>query len=289
MQKIILITGATDGIGLETAKALTQQGHHVLIHGRNPAKVNKVVTALSRLSKNAIIESYIADLSRLSEVEALATQIKSDHKRLDILINNAGVYKVSDITTPDNLDVRFVVNTIAPYLLTQKLLPLFNATGRIVNLSSAAQAPVDLEALISPNAGELDGPVYAQSKLALTMWSIELANSLSTSQTSSQANNQTSSGSKNGPAVIPVNPASFLGSKLVKDAYGVDGNDLAIGADILCRAALSDEFANASGQYFDNDSGLFKDPHADALDNTKNHKLVTVLDQLLEEKLCVAH
>ncbi|WP_261886813.1 SDR family NAD(P)-dependent oxidoreductase [Vibrio pomeroyi] len=277
MQKIILITGATDGIGLETAKALTQQGHHVLIHGRNPVKVHKVVTALSRLSKNAIIESYIADLSTLSDVDKLATQIKNNHKRLDILINNAGVYKVSDVTTPDNLDVRFVVNTIAPYLLTQKLLPLFDATGRIVNLSSAAQASVDLDALTSPNAGELDGPVYAQSKLALTMWSIELANSLSNSRL------------ENGPAVIPVNPASFLGSKLVKDAYGVDGNDLAIGADILCRAALSEEFANASGKYFDNDSGLFKDPHSDALDNTKNHKLVTVLDQLLEEKLCVAH
>ena len=277
MQKIILITGATDGIGLETAKALTQQGHHVLIHGRNPAKVHKVVTALSRLSKNAIIESYIADLSTLSDVDKLATQIKSNHKRLDILINNAGVYKVLEVTTPDNLDVRFVVNTIAPYLLTQKLLPLFDATGRIVNLSSAAQASVDLDALTSPNAGELDGPVYAQSKLALTMWSIELANSLSNSRL------------ENGPAVIPVNPASFLGSKLVKDAYGVDGNDLAIGADILCRAALSEEFANASGKYFDNDSGLFKDPHADALDPAKNRQLVTVLDQLLEEKLCVAH
>ncbi|WP_210444694.1 SDR family NAD(P)-dependent oxidoreductase, partial [Vibrio crassostreae] len=114
MQKTILITGATDGIGLETAKALTQQGHHVLIHGRNPAKVSKVLAALSRLSKSAIIESYIADLSTLSDVDKLATQIKNNHKRLDILINNAGVYKVSDITTSDNLDVRFVVNTIAP-------------------------------------------------------------------------------------------------------------------------------------------------------------------------------
>ncbi|PTP12596.1 oxidoreductase [Vibrio sp. 10N.286.51.C3] len=272
MQKTILITGATDGIGLETAKALTQQGHHVLIHGRNPAKVHKVVTALSRLSKNAIIESYIADLSTLSEVEALATQIKSNHKRLDILINNAGVYKVSEVTTSDNLDVRFVVNTIAPYLLTQELLPLLDATGRIINLSSAAQSTVDLEALTSPNAGELDGPVYAQSKLALTMWSIELANTLL----------------DNGPAVIPVNPASFLGSKLVKEAYGVEGNDLAIGADILCRAALNDEFASASGQYFDNDSGLFKDPHADALNPAKNRKLVETLDRLLKEKLCVA-
>ncbi|CAK2731882.1 SDR family NAD(P)-dependent oxidoreductase [Vibrio crassostreae] len=272
MQKTILITGATDGIGLETAKALTQQGHHVLIHGRNPAKVSKVLAALSRLSKSAIIESYIADLSTLSDVDKLATQIKNNHKRLDILINNAGVYKVSDITTSDNLDVRFVVNTIAPYLLTQKLLPLFCATGRIVNLSSAAQSTVDLEALTSPNAGKLDGPVYAQSKLALTMWSIELANTLL----------------DNGPAVIPVNPASFLGSKLVKEAYGVEGNDLAIGADILCRAALNDEFASASGQYFDNDSGLFKDPHADALNPAKNRKLVETLDRLLKEKLCMA-
>ncbi|CAK1874356.1 SDR family NAD(P)-dependent oxidoreductase [Vibrio crassostreae] len=272
MQKTILITGATDGIGLETAKALTQQGHHVLIHGRNPAKVSKVLAALSRLSRSAIIESYIADLSTLSDVDKLATQIKNNHKRLDILINNAGVYKVSDITTSDNLDVRFVVNTIAPYLLTQKLLPLFGATGRIVNLSSAAQSTVDLEALTSPNAGKLDGPVYAQSKLALTMWSIELANTLL----------------DNGPAVIPVNPASFLGSKLVKEAYGVDGNDLAIGADILRRAALCDEFASASGQYFDNDSGLFKDPHADALNPAKNRKLVETLDRLLKEKLCMA-
>ena len=102
----------------------------------------------------------------------------------------------------------------------------------------------------------LDGPVYAQSKLALTMWSIHLAHQLG----------------DQGPLIIPVNPASFLGSKLVKDAYGLEGNDLGIGADILCRAALSEEFSNASGKYFDNDSGLFKDPHADALDAEKNHK-----------------
>ena len=272
MRKKIMITGATDGIGLETAKMLAQQGHHILIHGRNPTKLSKVETGLSRLSKDAMIESYVADLSSLSEVEALANQVKSEHEKLDVLINNAGVYKVSEVTTSDNLDVRFVVNTIAPYLLTQKLLPLFDATGRIVNLSSAAQSTVNLEALISSNAGKLDGPVYAQSKLALTMWSIELANTLL----------------DNGPSVIPVNPASFLGSKLVKEAYGVDGNDLAIGADILCRAALSEEFANASGKYFDNDSGLFKDPNADALNPAKNRKLVEALDRLLEEKLCVA-
>ncbi|MEZ8880043.1 SDR family NAD(P)-dependent oxidoreductase [Vibrio lentus] len=266
MRKKIMITGATDGIGLETAKMLAQQGHHILIHGRNPTKLSKVETGLSRLSKDAIIESYVADLSSLSEVEALANQITSKHEQLDVLINNAGVYKVSEITTKDNLDVRFTVNTIAPYLLTHKLLPLFDANGRIVNLSSAAQSSVDLEALVSPNPDALDGPIYAQSKLALTMWSIHLVGD-------------------QGPLIIPVNPASFLGSKLVKDAYGLEGNDLGIGADILCRAALSEEFSNASGKYFDNDSGLFKDPHADALNTEKNQKVVTTLDQLLAEQL----
>ncbi|WP_299689137.1 SDR family NAD(P)-dependent oxidoreductase [uncultured Vibrio sp.] len=268
MQKKIMITGVTDGIGLETARRLAQQGHHILLHGRNPAKLSKIKTSLSRLSKNAVFDSYVADLSQLSEVKALANQVKIEHQQLDVLINNAGVYKVTEITTQDNLDVRFAVNTIAPYLLTQMLLPLFDACGRIVNLSSAAQAPVDLEVLTRANAEALDGPIYAQSKLALTMWSINLAHQLDA----------------NGPAIIPVNPASFLGSKLVRDAYGLEGNDLGIGDDILCRAALSEEFANASGQYFDNDSGLFKAPHDDALDTRKNQKLVETLDKLLAEQ-----
>ena len=268
MQKIILITGATDGIGLETARVLAQQGHHLLIHGRNRNKLERVAESLARLSDQAKIEHYLADLSVLAEVEQFAQQVIRNHRRLDVLINNAGVYRVPEVTTKDNLDTRFVVNTISPYRLTRLLLPLFDATGRIINLSSAAQAPVDLNALSSPNAGDIHGPIYAQSKLALNMWSMELAQSLAGS----------------GPSIIAVNPASFLGSKLVKEAYGLDGNDLAIGPDILCRAALSEEFADVSGQYFDNDSGLFKPPHADALDNQKNQKLVETLDRLLEEK-----
>lgn len=268
MQKIILITGATDGIGLETARVLAQQGHHLLIHGRNRAKLERVAASLRRLSKQANIEHYLADLSVLAEVEQFAQQVIRDHRKLDVLINNAGVYRVPEVTTKDNLDTRFVVNTISPYRLTRLLLTLFDATGRIINLSSAAQAPVDLNALSSPNAGDIHGPIYAQSKLALNMWSMELAQSLA----------------GHGPSIIAVNPASFLGSKLVKEAYGLDGNDLAIGADILCRAALSDEFADASGQYFDNDSGLFKPPHADALDDHKNQQLVETLDRLIEAK-----
>ena len=75
MQKTILITGSTDGIGLETAKMLVSQGHHVLIHGRNKTKLEQAEKTLSKITDTVHIESYVADLSRMSEVEALANTV----------------------------------------------------------------------------------------------------------------------------------------------------------------------------------------------------------------------
>lgn len=150
----------------------------------------------------------------------------------------------------------------------QKTIILTGATdgigSRVVNLSSAAQAPLDPGALSGVSPLD-DGMVYAQSKLALTMWSRHLAEEF---------------GDK-GPAVIAVNPKSFLGSKMVKEAYGVAGSDLNIGADILCRAALSEEFADASGRYFDNDTGRFASPHPDAMDARKCEQIVKVIEAVL--------
>ena len=171
MQKTILVTGSTDGIGLETARMLASLGHRVLLHGRNPAKLEKRWNERSRGCRDGgRAESYVADLSRMADVEALAKAVAERHASLDVLINNAGVYHTPDLVTQDGLDARFAVNTIAPYLLTQRLVPLLGASGRVINLSSAAQSPVDPEAL----AGRVrlsDGAAYAQSKLALTMWS----------------------------------------------------------------------------------------------------------------------
>ena len=86
-----------------------------------------------------------------------------------------------------------------------------------------------------------------------------------------------------GPAIIAVNPGSMLGSKMVKEAFGVAGSDIRIGAEILTRAALTDEFAAASGQYFDNDKGQFALPHADALDPQKLQRIVYMIESVLEE------
>ena len=264
MTKTILLTGATDGIGFETAKLLAAQGHTLLIHGRSEKKLANVNESLSDIDGAGVVESYRADLSDLTDVNALADAVARNHPAIDVLINNAGVFKTANPITADGYDVRFIVNTVSPYLLTKQLLARMPSDGRVVNLSSAAQAPVSLDALAG-DARLSDNQAYAQSKLAITMWSFHLAKTLGS----------------DGPVVVAVNPASLLASKMVKDAYGVAGHDLSIGAEILVRAALSDEFASASGQYFDNDRGQFAHPHPDALDDTKNEQLVAAIERLL--------
>jgi NAD(P)-dependent dehydrogenase (short-subunit alcohol dehydrogenase family) len=263
MKKTILITGSTDGIGFATANSLSSLGHTVLLHGRS---AGKLASAKAHLSDQNI-ETYQADLSRLDDVYSLVEQIRAKHSTLDVIINNAGVYTAPVVVSEDGLDVRYMVNTIAPYLLTQQLLPLLSPNGRVVNLSSAAQAPISSSELSTPS--ELaDGPVYAKSKLALTMWSRHMAESLG----------------KHGPVIVAVNPKSLMGSNMVKEAYGIAGGNLQDGADILTKAALSDEFANASGLYFDNDIGQFSAPHADALDPEKNAEICRTLDQILAQR-----
>lgn len=259
MSKKILITGATDGIGLETAKKLVEQGHHVLLHGRNPEKLQKVEDDLSKLGS---VESYIADLSDLDAVRAFAQSVKNCHQSLDVLLNNAGVLKATNTVTKDGLDIRFAVNTVAPYLLTQGLLTILDNESRVINLSSAAQASVNLDDLKGEHA-DLDAmDAYSQSKLAITMWSRALA--------------------KSGPVIIAVNPGSLLGSKMVQEGFGIDGKDISIGADILVRLALENEFSDASGQYFDNDKGQFGRPHPDALDDTKCQQVVDTIESILK-------
>ncbi len=266
MKKTILITGATDGIGYETANMLAAQGHILLLHGRSEAKLQQIKNTLAKTYPKTQVDMFLADLSNLNEVVRLADDVKAKYDSLDALINNAGVFKIPNAVTFDGYDIRFIVNTLAPYILTKALLPLMDENSRVVNLSSAAQAPVDLSALKGVHSLS-DSAAYAQSKLAITMWSFHLAQSLG----------------KSAPAIIAVNPASFLGSKMVKEAYGSQGKDLSIGANILVRAVLSDDFSHVTGRYFDNDIGKFADPHPDALNADKNETLVVSMNALINE------
>ncbi len=260
MPKTILITGSSDGIGLEAAKLLASKGHNVLLHGRSSAKLDAATKTYSELSA---CRSYIADLSDLGAVKQMAADIKKDQNALDVLINNAGVFHTPNPRTASGQDIRFVVNTLAPYVLTQSLLPIMNESGRILNLSSAAQASIREDAIMGKT--ELSpGSAYAQSKLAITMWSRYLAEDLGA-----------------GPIFIAINPGSFLGTKMVKEGYGMEGKDIGIGADILVRAALDPEFNDRSGQYFDNDSGHFALPHEDAMDDEKTRTVMSWIKALI--------
>ena len=263
MTKTVLITGATDGIGLETAKMIAPLGHTLLVHGRSPEKLDRVQAELSRLPGSGVIETWQADFSYLPEVRRLSGDIAGRHTRLDVLINNAGVYKTPTPRTDAGYDVRFVVNTLAPALLTNSILEIIPASGRVVNLSSAAQSPVDVRALHGKtDLGDMSA--YSQSKLALTMWTRAMAER-----------------HREGPLFVAVNPGSLLNTNMVREGWGGSDNDPAIGADILVRAAFSEEFSGHSGDYFDNDRGQFAQPYPDALDAAKSSQVIEAIEQLI--------
>lgn len=259
MSKTILMTGATDGIGLEAAKTLAKRGHRLVLHGRSEAKL-----AAAQAAIGGGAQTVRADLSRMADVVTLGKAVAARYDRIDCLINNAGVLKAPETVTADGLDIRFAVNTFAPILLTRHLMPCIPQDGRVINLSSAAQAPVNLASMGGDTLPLDDMAAYSQSKLALTIWSQEMGRA-----------------HPDGPAFIAVNPGSLLATNMVREGFGIAGNDIGIGSDILCRAALDDDFARASGQYFDNDAGRFAPAHPDAQKAQTCAALMAAIDTIL--------
>ncbi|MEM1334499.1 MAG: SDR family NAD(P)-dependent oxidoreductase [Actinomycetota bacterium] len=257
----VLITGSTDGIGLATAEQLAADGHDVVLHGRSAEKLDRARAAVEARRSDAVVDAVSCDLGDLRAVAEFATQLPV----VDVLVNNAGVFRTSSPRTPDGLDIRFVVNTVAPYLLARAFLTPVPTDGRVVNLSSAAQAPVHLGALTGDVVIEDAGAAYAQSKLALTMWTRHVADEMGPT----------------GPLVVSVNPGSLLATKMVKEGYGMDGHDISIGVGALVGASVGDSFLGHNGAYFDNDVRRFADPHPDALDTAKNAAVVAAVESVI--------
>ena len=264
MKKNILITGSTDGIGKLAAIKLAQGGHEIYLHGRNSEKLAAVISEIETLTKNEKLKGFVADFSDLDDVKKMAQQIKNDVTKIDVLINNAGVFKSVAFYNKDGLDLRYTVNYFAPYLLTKELMPLLkNGTAtRIINLSSAAQAPVAYEVL-SGKEQQFNQATYAQSKLALTMWSFHLAKTL------------------NEMAVIAVNPGSLLNTNMVKEGYGYHWSSAEKGGNLLYELAISEEYEGITGKYFDNDQGDFGEAHPDAYNETAIKQLIDATEKIL--------
>ncbi|WP_428265628.1 SDR family NAD(P)-dependent oxidoreductase [Haliangium sp.] len=243
--KTILVTGATDGIGRATALGLAERGAQVLVHGRRGDKVDQVCAEIARTAPNApAAEGYLADLSSLAEVRALAEQVGAAHPRLDVLINNAGVFVKERQLSPDGFELTWAVNHLAPFLLTHLLLPALRAApARVVTVSSVAHNrgqihwdDLQLErGWDGPHPGPpLPGyPAYAQSKLANVMFSNELARRVEAEGVTSNSLH---------PGVI--------GTKLLEDGFGIQGGTTASGAETSIYLALSEDVAGVSGRYF---------------------------------------
>src|SRR5690606_30174891 len=146
--KIALVTGSTDGLGRAVAGELGALGATVLVHGRNRERGAETVREEEASGGSAVY--YRADFASLDEVRALADTVLERHDRLDLLINNAGIWTDGSDerrTSADGHELVFAVNYLAGYVLTHRLLPLIvrSAPARIVNVSSLAQQPIDFD------------------------------------------------------------------------------------------------------------------------------------------------
>jgi len=263
--KTILITGSTDGIGKLAAILLAKEGHHLLVHGRKSKKLASTISEIKKLADNENVEGFESDFSDFLSITHMASKIQEKYEKIDVLVNNAGVFKSNVQMTSENTDLRLSVNYLAPVLLTMRLLPLLKKSKlpRLINLSSAAQASVSIEALSGKESLSTQN-AYAQSKLALTMWSTYL------------------SGSQPFLNVIAVNPGSLLNTKMVQEAYGQFWSSADKGAQIIHKLATSQKFQDSSGKYFDNDQGQFSRAHPDAYDKEKIAQLISTTNQILK-------
>jgi NAD(P)-dependent dehydrogenase (short-subunit alcohol dehydrogenase family) len=178
--KVALVTGATSGIGEATARGLAAVGATVVVVGRNEERGQAAVERIRTSTGAPGLELLLADLSRQDDVRALASQVKDRFDRLDVLINNAGVDVGKRSVTADGLELTFAVNYLAPFLLTNLLLDMLEASApsRIVNVASSAYrgAQIDFDDLQSER--RFGQSAYNNSKLALVLFTYDLARRL---------------------------------------------------------------------------------------------------------------
>jgi NAD(P)-dependent dehydrogenase (short-subunit alcohol dehydrogenase family) len=196
--QVILVTGATDGLGRALAAELLQAGATVLVHGRDPGRLADTIGSLGGGPR---VRPYLADLSSLAQVEELAAQVIAAEPALDVLVNNAGIGGAGPREeSADGYELRFAVNYLAGFALTRRLLPLLTASApaRIVNVSSAGQQAIDFgDTMLTTGYSPIRA--YCQSKLAQIMFTMDLAPRLAGA----------------GVMVNALHPATYMPTKMV--------------------------------------------------------------------------
>ena len=268
-EQTVLITGATDGLGRGLASVLAAEGATLLLHGRDEARGRQTLAQIEAATGNRRLRWLRADFSCLGEVRGLAGSVAGSCDRLDVLVNNAGIGTTlpgdgSRMESRDGYELRFAVNYLAGYLLTRSLSTLLerSAPARVVNVSSAGQAPIDFaDVMLERRYSGVQA--YCQSKLAQIMFTFDLAEELDGRIVSATC----------------LHPATYMPTKMVRAAGVEPISTLEQGVEATLRLAADPRLEGVTGAYFNGQRRA--DPHPQASDPAARREL-----RELSERLC---
>lgn len=264
--KVVLVTGATDGLGRGIVRALARRRATVLVHGRDAERTEAVAAEL-RSDGAAAARVYLADLASLADVRALAAAVAANEPRLDVLVNNAGIGSTvptrERAESSDGVELRFAVNYLSHYLLTRELLPLLKASApaRIVNVASAGQTAIDFEDPMLAR-GYSGARAYCQSKLAQIIFTFDLAGELGDTEVTINA----------------LHPATFMPTKIVAHPISTLDEGVQATMHLIGDPAL----AGVTGKYFNGAHEATAEPQA--YDAEARATLRALSDQLVSPR-----
>ena len=243
--KNIIITGATDGIGLAAAKSIAKKGYHVSLVGRNPDKGKKALEAIIEYSGNENLDFFECDLSLVANVKDLADRIKQKHSKIDVLLNNAGGANKTKQITSEGLEKTFATNQMNYFVLSTELLNILSESndGRIVNVASNAHIGAEVDYLnINSEKSFSAWTSYCVSKLMNIMFTYQL----------SSMQDRVSVNVLH-PGFVDTNIAGNEGNLIkyiVKFGAKMFARTVDNGADSSIYLSTSDEVKGVSGKYF---------------------------------------
>ena len=244
-QKNIIITGATDGIGLAAAKEVSKKGYHIGLVGRNPEKGKKAIETIISYSGNENLDFFECDLSLVKNVKSLSEQIKQKYNKVDVLLNNAGGANKKKIITSEGLEKTFATNQMNYFVLSTELLDIISESndGRIVNVASNAHIGAEVDyGNINSEKSFSAWTSYCVSKLMNIMSTYQL--SLMQDKVSINVLH---------PGFVDTNIAGNEGNLIkyiVKFGAKMFARTVDNGADSSIYLSTSDEVKGVTGKYF---------------------------------------